>query len=149
MASKKTYLVPVDFSKSAELALDHAIRLARQNKAPLILLHVIDNQSVIMAAPEGVTPALYLDYEKIVREEAETQMRKLLKKKKLGPKDGRALFVRRGDPARAIANQAKKLKASMIVMGSHGRTGLKRLVLGSVAERTLRYAHCPVLIVKK
>jgi len=149
MASKKTYLVPVDFSKSAELALDHAIRLARQNKAPLILLHVIDNQSVIMAAPEGVTPALYLDYEKIVREEAETQMRKLLKKKKLGPKDGRALFVRRGDPARAIANQAKKLKASMIVMGSHGRTGLKRLVLGSVAERTLRYAGCPVLIVKK
>ena len=149
MASKKTYLVPVDFSKSAEIALDHAIRLARQNKAPLILLHVIDNQSVIMAAPEGVTPALYLDYEKIVREEAETQMRKLLKKKKLGPKDGRALFVRRGDPARAIANQAKKLKASMIVMGSHGRTGLKRLVLGSVAERTLRYAGCPVLIVKK
>jgi nucleotide-binding universal stress UspA family protein len=45
--------------------------------------------------------------------------------------------------------RAKKLKASMIVMGSHGRTGVSRLMLGSVAERTLRYAECPVLIVKK
>ncbi len=149
MATKKTYLVAVDFSKPADFALDHAIKLARENKAALILLHIIADQSMVMAAPEGATPALYLDYEKIVRDEASTQMQKLLKKKKLGPKDCRALFVRRGDPARAIAHQAKKLKASMIVMGSHGRTGLKRLVLGSVAERTLRYAHLPVLIVKK
>jgi len=149
MATKKSYLVAVDFSKTAEIALDHAIKLARQSKAALLALHIIDNQSVIMAAPEGVTPALYLDYEKIVREAAESQMRKLLSKKKLGPKVCRALLVRHGDPARAIANQAKKLKASLIVMGSQGRTGLKRMVLGSVAERTLRYARCPVLIVKK
>ena len=149
MATKKSYLVPVDFSKPADIALDHAIKLARENKAGLILLHIIADQSMVMAAPEGVTPGLYVDYEKIAREEANMQMQKLLKKKKLGPKDCRALFVRRGDPARAIADQAKKLKASMIVMGSHGRTGLKRLVLGSVAERTLRYARCPVLIVKK
>ena len=149
MAGKKTYLVPVDFSKSSEIALDHAIQLARANKAGLILLHIMDQSSMVMAAPEGVTPALYLEYEKSVRQEAERDMQTLLKKKKLGAKAGRALFVRRGDPARAIANQAKRLKASMIVMGSHGRTGLKRLVLGSVAERTLRYARCPVLIVKK
>jgi nucleotide-binding universal stress UspA family protein len=149
MATKKSYLVPVDFSKPADIALDHAIQLARENKAGLILLHIIADRATEMAAPEGVSPALYVDYEKIVREEANMQMQKLLKKKKLGPKDCRALFVRRGDPARAIADQAKKLKASMIVMGSHGRTGLKRLVLGSVAERTLRYARCPVMIVKK
>jgi nucleotide-binding universal stress UspA family protein len=48
-----------------------------------------------------------------------------------------------------IVNQAKKARAAMIIMGSHGRTGLKRLVVGSVAERTLRYARCPVLIVKR
>ncbi len=149
MATKNSYLVPVDFSKPADIALDHAIKLARENKAGLLLLHIIADQSMVMAAPEGVPPAVYVDYEKIAREEANMQMQKLLKKKKLGPKDCRALFVRGGDPARAIADQAKKLKASMIVMGSHGRTGLKRLVLGSVAERTLRYARCPVLIVKK
>jgi nucleotide-binding universal stress UspA family protein len=51
--------------------------------------------------------------------------------------------------ADVIAKQAKKLRAAMIVMGSHGRTGLQRFLLGSVAERTLRYADCPVLIVKK
>ena len=48
-----------------------------------------------------------------------------------------------------IARQAKKLRVAMIVMGSHGRTGLQRLLLGSVAERTLRYTDCPVLIVKR
>jgi nucleotide-binding universal stress UspA family protein len=53
------------------------------------------------------------------------------------------------NPAEVIARQAKKLHASMIIMGSHGRTGLQRLLLGSVAERTLRLAGCPVLIVKK
>jgi nucleotide-binding universal stress UspA family protein len=48
-----------------------------------------------------------------------------------------------------IAAVAKKSRAAMIVMGSHGKTGFQRFMLGSVAERTLRYAHCPVLIVKK
>ena len=58
------------------------------------------------------------------------------------------MLARGIDFADIIVRQAKKLRASMIVMGSHGRTGLSRLLLGSVAERTLRYATCPVLIVK-
>jgi nucleotide-binding universal stress UspA family protein len=51
--------------------------------------------------------------------------------------------------AETIVREAKQLRAAMIVMGNHGRAGLQRLLLGSVAERTLRYADCPVLIVKK
>ena len=57
-------------------------------------------------------------------------------------------LARGADFADVIVRHAKKLRASMIIMGSHGRTGLRRLLLGSVAERTLRYAKCPVLIVK-
>jgi nucleotide-binding universal stress UspA family protein len=76
-------------------------------------------------------------------------MDKLVRKKKLKPRSYQSVIVKRGDPAQVIANQAKKTRAQMIVMGSHGRTGLRRLVLGSVAERTLRYAGCPVLIVKR
>ena len=57
--------------------------------------------------------------------------------------------VRFGDPGREIAAYAEKLKADLIVMPSHGRTGLSRLLIGSVAERVVRLAHCPVLILKQ
>jgi len=59
------------------------------------------------------------------------------------------MLIRGVDPGRMIADLARRSRASMIIMGSHGRTGLQRLMLGSIAERTLRYAKCPVLIVKK
>jgi len=149
MARVKTYLVPIDFSPTSEIALNHAIGLARENKGKLILLHVIDDQSVMMTAPEGMAPAVYLDYEKVSREAAQKNMAQLVRKKNLKSVEWKSLLVRRADPARAIASQARRLRVTMIVIGSHGRTGLKRLVLGSVAERTLRYARCPVLIVKK
>ena len=147
--TKKSYLVPVDFSRTSAVALNHAAQWARENKGKLILLHVIADPSVMMTAPEGATPAVYLDYEKITRDEAQKNMAKIMRGKKLKSIECQSFLVRRADPARAIANQARRLKVTMIVMGSHGRTGLKRLVLGSVAERTLRYARCPVLIVKK
>lgn len=92
---------------------------------------------------------MILEYEKVMWKDAEKQMKDLVKRKKLNPGEYRTVILRRGDPATMIANQAKRSRVSMIVMGSHGRTGFKRLVLGSVAERTLRYAWCPVLIVKR
>lgn len=67
----------------------------------------------------------------------------------LKPAEYRCTILLAEDTARAIARQARKSRAAMIIMASHGRTGLQRLLLGSVAERTLRYAECPVLIVKK
>ena len=73
---------------------------------------------------------------------------KLTKRKGVKPRECELVLARGTDFADIIVRQAKKLGASMIVMGSHGRTGLRRLLLGSVAERTLRYASCPVLIVK-
>ncbi len=59
------------------------------------------------------------------------------------------MLIRGVYPGGMIADLARRSRASMIIMGSHGRTGLQRLMLGSIAERTLRYAKCPVLIVKK
>jgi nucleotide-binding universal stress UspA family protein len=86
---------------------------------------------------------------KAMWEDTEKQMKRLVKRKKLKPAECRVLILKGGDPATMIANQARRSRVSMIVMGSHGRTGFKRLILGSVAERTLRYASCPVLIVKR
>jgi nucleotide-binding universal stress UspA family protein len=149
MASSKIYLVPVDFSKSSDAALTFAIKLAKESKGKLFLLHVISDSSLAISATEGTTPEMVLELRRAIEEGAEAGMKKLIARKRLRPGQFRSLIVRGGDPADIIAVQGKKLRAFMIVMGSHGRTGLKRLLLGSVAERTLRYAKCPVLIVKQ
>ena len=143
MAASRTYLVPVDFSKSSEIALNQAIKMARENRGKLLLVHVI---SATFAYPlEGGFSDIFEALEKNARE----SMKKLFQRKRLKPARDRSILITGLDPAQAIVSQAKKSRASMIIMGSHGRTGLQKFLLGSVAERTLRYAHCPVLIVKK
>ncbi|HTM08712.1 MAG TPA: universal stress protein [Verrucomicrobiae bacterium] len=139
----KTYLVPVDFSRGSEAALDRALKLAKEDRAKLVLLHVI---SINFAFP---LQAGFTDIIEIMEENAKKNLRSLLRRKRLRPGQVRSLLVRGISPADDISAMAKKLRAAMIIMGSHGRTGFKRLMIGSVAERTLRQAQCPVLIVKK
>jgi len=143
MATSQKYLVPLDFSKGSEVALDYAIALARRNKARLILLHVVP------AATGYPSEAMRFDLYSLMERDAREDLVRLMKKKKLNPGAVQIMMMRGTSPAEMIARQAKKLHANMIIMGSHGRTGLQRLILGSVAERTLRLAGCPVLIVKK
>jgi nucleotide-binding universal stress UspA family protein len=132
MAPSKTYLVPVDFSQGSEIALKHAMKLAREKKGKLLLVHIVP--LVVHLA----TVASFLRGE----------MEAVAKRLGLNQTEYRLLVLEKPEAARAIAHLAKKSRAAMIIMGSHGRTGFQRFVLGSVAERTLRYAECPVLIVK-
>jgi len=118
------------------------MKLARERKAKLIALHVVPAE--LIYPPTGGR----FDFYGLMERDARANFRKLLKRKRLQPKDCELVLARGTDFAEIIARQAKRLRASMIVMGSHGRTGLSRLLLGSVAERALRYAECPVLIVK-
>lgn len=143
-----TYLVPVDFSKTSEAALKHALSHARDQGGKLFLLHVIPTSAMTVSDPQGGSPGVYVDYMKLLREDAEKEMQKLVKKHKLKKEEYRSKIIEGGDPATVAAREAKKARATMIIMGSHGRSGVQRLFLGSVAERTLRYARCPVLIVK-
>jgi len=136
------FLVPLDFSRGSEKALDHALELARERPAKVIALHVVPAE--LIYPPTGGR----FDFYGLMQRDARENFRKLLKRKGLQPKDCELVLARGTDFAEIIARQAKRLRASMIVMGSHGRTGLSRFLLGSVAERTLRYAACPVLIVK-
>jgi nucleotide-binding universal stress UspA family protein len=142
MASK-TYLVPVDFSKGSEAALDSAIRIAKEHGGKLLLLHVISTAYTFPL--EAGFPDIFETLEKNARE----SMSELIRRKRLKPRQCRSMLIAGVNPADVIAAVAKKSRAAMIVMGSHGKTGFQRFMLGSVAERTLRYAHCPVLIVKK
>lgn len=133
-------LVPVDFSPSSRVALEHALGIARRNDAQLTLLHVVEpfDASLLMDPAEA---------RRIARADANEQLSKLAGPiVQDWPRTGREL--RAGNPATTIVAMARRMKADLIVMGTHGRTGLKRMVIGSVAERVVRLAHCSVLVVR-
>jgi nucleotide-binding universal stress UspA family protein len=135
-------LVPIDFSRAGDKAFDYAVRLARRTGSKVLALHVVPAELVY--PPMGGR----IDFYGLLERDARVNFARLLKRKHLQAKECELVLARGTDFADVIARQAKKLRASMIVMGSHGRTGLRHLLLGSVAERTIRYATCPVLIVK-
>jgi nucleotide-binding universal stress UspA family protein len=141
VAKSDTYLVPLDFSRGSEKALDFALASERNGK--VVALHVVPAE--LIYPPTGGR----FDFYSLLERDARENFSKLAKRKKLKPEDCRFIIARGTNFADIIARQAKKLRVAMIIMGSHGRTGLQRLLLGSVAERTLRYADCPVLIVKR
>ena len=146
----RSYVVPIDFSKSSRIALDFAIARARRRKARLILVHVIKNNPLAAATAEDSGSAeLIAKAQEFAREDARTLMRKLVERRGLTPREHRVVLIERMDAAGAIAEQARKSRARMIIMGSEGRAGLQRVFSGSVAEATLRATQRPLLIVKK
>jgi len=142
MANSKVLLVPIDYSRGSEKAFDYALRSARESKAKLVALNVVPAE--LIYPPTGGQ----FDFYGLMERDARDRFAKLAKRKGVKAGECKLVLARGTDFAAVIVRQAKKLHAAMIIMGSHGRTGLRRLLLGSVAERTLRYAACPVLIVK-
>ncbi|HZL88792.1 MAG TPA: universal stress protein [Pirellulaceae bacterium] len=133
-------LVPTDFSEGSEMALDWATVLARDTGATLLLLHV---EAIPLTTGGG--EFMYLDTRPPTAELAERLER-------VAPKDPGVPVVRRlltGDPASAILRTAEEEDVELIVMGTHGRRGITRLLMGSVAEEVVRKAPCPVLTVKQ
>jgi nucleotide-binding universal stress UspA family protein len=146
MTPFKRILVPVDFSPSANLAVESAIDLARRYDAALDLVYVY--QSVAYALPDGyvlITPDQLNEILRVF----ETQ---LAAAKENAHKAGVAKVetaLLQGYPINEILRRAEDRKAELIVMGTHGRSGIKRLVLGSVAENVLRSSSCPVLVIRE
>ncbi|HZP45431.1 MAG TPA: universal stress protein [Candidatus Binataceae bacterium] len=130
-------LCPVDFDANSSLALKAASELAAERKAALFILHVI-------AIPPG--PEVALPFEKM--ETAARTRLKRLADQKIGRRADYEIEVMIGDPGAEILSAARQHRAELIVMATHGRKGLRRLMLGSVAERVVREAPCPVLTVK-
>jgi nucleotide-binding universal stress UspA family protein len=139
-------LSPTDFSPGAEPALRWASSIAKAFGAALVLLHVLD---LNIAAMAGLPPSMGMmtmteDLLKQMRSEANAEMERLSK----SYPDAKVL-VREGSPRPAILEVAEELKADMIVMGTHGRTGLAHVFFGSVAEHVVRNAKVPVLTVRQ
>ncbi len=146
----RSYLVPIDFSKNSNVALDYAIGRARRRKAKLILVHVITENFLAAATAEDSGSAeLLAKAQEFARENARKNMRKLVARKGLAPREYRMVIIEHLAAAAAIAEQARKSRVRMIIMGSQGRTGWQRFLSGSVAEATLRATRRPLLIVKK
>ena len=138
------FLVPIDFSEYADRALAYAIRLARSLDARLTLLHVV--QPVPMTGIDmGVTlPATYLQE---VEEEAQRGTETALARVTAAGLTGERVVLY-GVPFQEIVDTAKARQVDLIIMGTHGRTGLLHVLLGSVAEKVVRLAPCSVLVVR-
>ncbi len=135
----KPVVVPYDFSDYAKAALRKAESLVDDPSQ----IHVIHVLPFMIPTEPGVVWATVDDKDRI--RHATQAMSDELSVEEFGHLH---LEVRLGDPGQVVSELAEELTAEMIVLGSHGRTGLTRMVLGSVAERVTRLAHCPVLVVK-
>ena len=139
-----TILVPIDFSEHADLALETAIQLARDSGGRLHLLHAYEIPlGTIPPYGVAIPDALLID----VRDAAARRIEKAAHKVEAAgiPCETQILHA---PPAEGIAEAARACGADLIVMGTRGLTGLKHVLLGSVTERTIRIAPCPVLTVK-
>lgn len=137
-------LVPIDFSEYAEKALTWAVNLAETWHARLVLLHVMPTPNYPPLLLSGHFDAA--TFESGLKADAEAKIKELVEKKvsKAVPSDTRVVI---GEPFHDICQVAEQEKVNLVVMGSHGRTGLRHVLLGSVAERVVRHAPCPVLVV--
>jgi nucleotide-binding universal stress UspA family protein len=139
----KNILVPIDFSEQSEKAASAACALAKKTGATVHLLHAYQ----IPVESVGLALTVSQQYVEQFVEDSRAQLQELAAKlcpnAVMGP-----FLVESGDPREVIADEAKKLQAELIVMGTHGRRGISRALIGSVAEGVARTAHCSVLIVR-
>ena len=137
-------LVPVDFSDNAQAVLEWAAHLAEEHGSRVLLLHVYHLPVEFQQLEGAYLPA---DFWSNVKAEAEQQLDVHAEALR-----GRGLevepLVREGYPATVIIEEACTQRADLIVIGTHGHTGLKHMLLGSIAERVVQKAPCPVLTVK-
>lgn len=148
MSTYHQILVPVDGSSTSEKALDEAIRLAHLTGARLRLLHVVDELSYVngfepaMNYLNEIIPLMRVAGEKLLAHDRQKALDKGV--------DADSVLIVEG-PGRIcdhVAEQARHVKADLIVVGSHGRRGIGRVLLGSDAEQIVRHAPVPVLVVR-
>lgn len=141
----RTILVPYDFSSPAQAAFAHAQQLARLAGASIHLLHAVNAPMLHAITPRGpVRVALPEALRKGARLEAGELLREIASR----AREEVEVHVVEGPPTEVICEFAARVAADLIVMGTHGRGASPGSALGSVAERTLRRAPCPVLTVR-
>lgn len=138
----RSILFPTDYAETSQAALNYASKLAQDYGARLVILHAVETlgpeyvtfgEATAQPQPEGYRRRLWEEIHRVVAPDTHLSVEYVLSE---------------DDPVTAILRAAAKHHCDLIVLGSHGRTGVRRLLEGSVAEQVVRRAQCPVLVVK-
>ena len=146
MLTIKRILVPTDFSTTSDLAVGYGIDLARRYGATVHLLHVVEDTYLAHAFPDGYYAQIPGIHAKLLADAEERLNEPSTRCAEASVTATRQ--VADGRPARAIVETAKAMGTDLIVMGTHGRSGVAHFVMGSVAEHVVRTAPCPVFTVR-
>ena len=141
----RSILVPTDFSPPSSKAVTYARALADAFDAKVTLLNVVEP---IGGTPDFAVNPLVIDSREMT-ERAKENLERLISREHIEPGRIGNLLVRHGTPFHEISQAAAVLKSDLIVIATHGYTGLKHVLLGSTAERVVRHAPCPVLVVRE
>lgn len=141
----KKILCPVDFSEGSRLSVETAARVAKEADAELVLTNVLGLPVYYMVEPIAY-PASFIND---LSAAAEAGLRRWQEEAVRQGATRVTMALLRGDPAHEVVDLAKRDAFDLIVIGTHGRTGLKHVLLGSVAEKVVRLAPCPVLVVRR
>jgi nucleotide-binding universal stress UspA family protein len=147
MIALKNILVATDFSEPSDAALTYGKALARNFKATLHVVHIVGNVSSVVYGAEGYTASIP-ELQEELEEEARKQLDDLLVDNDPNPLPTRRVLLTSNAPAGAIVDYAAREHIDLIVTGTHGRGAVAHLLMGSVAERVVRTAPCPVLTVR-
>jgi nucleotide-binding universal stress UspA family protein len=141
----KRILVPVDGSETSNTGMEEALKLARDGSARIRLVHVVDD-TLAFSSPEGTSVNYVLDAMRKMGRDALATAANRVRRAKLEA-ETELVEDSTGRVADAIVEQAKRWRADLIVMGTHGRRGFNRLLIGSNAELVVRHSAIPVLLV--
>ena len=146
MSEIRRILVPIDFSEPSRAAFDYAVELAKSCGATVDVLHVWEAPNFLPPDSAGSVPSL--SYAEHVRKAADDALETFVADARGRGIELNASEIQLGRPAHAIAEAALAGGYDLIVLGTHGRTGFSRALIGSVAENVVRHAPCPVLTVR-
>jgi nucleotide-binding universal stress UspA family protein len=146
MRTVRTIFYATDFSPASEPALDAAVGLAQQYGAQVWVVHAMEPVHYV-TGEEFAAAELYAKIEEATERNAAASIEKLVARLRGLGVNAESLLLK-GSPAEQVVNAAKEHHADLIVIGTHGRTGLSKLFMGSVAGRIVSAAECPVLTVR-
>ncbi len=148
MFAPKIILVPTDFSPFADAALKRAVDMAEQHQAKLFLLHVVDEKVQQCAADYCLSADVMASLEADILKQAGEKLKKEAEAIAAEQKVDIVFDLQKGNPADVILKEQKDKEADLIVIASHGRTGLSRYLIGGVTDKVVRGASCSVVVVK-
>ena len=146
MLSIQHILVATDFSPHSEIAVQYAAEIARAFKAEVLICHVVEEVSILAELPPGGEAYFPPNLTQIQQQQAEEKCRSLIASNGIARGE---VVIGIGSPFFEIIRLAKERSADLIIVGTHGRGAIAHMLMGSVAERVVRKAPCPVLTVRQ